>query len=84
MNKITPELIDSAIISEEVMSTTKTTIVILTLRNGFEVVGTSGVVDPARFDLTIGYDVAYRRAVSKVWELEGYLLQDKLRMANGQ
>ena len=53
----------------------KTTIVVLTLTNGFEVVGTASCVDPANYDHAIGCKIARERAVTKVWELEGYRLQ---------
>lgn len=53
----------------------KTTICLLTLKTGFEVVGTSGVVDPKKFDFEIGKEIARKNAVEKIWEIEGYRLQ---------
>lgn len=55
----------------------KSMICVLTLENGFEVVGESGVID-ANFDEEIERGVSYRRAVDKVWQVEGYLLQERL------
>ena len=51
------------------------TICILVLTNGFTVIGESNCVDPADFDADIGRMVAKKRAVDKVWELEGYLMR---------
>ncbi len=53
----------------------KTTCVLLKLRNGFEVVGTSACVDPSAYDHELGKKYARERALSKVWELQAYLLQ---------
>lgn len=53
---------------------TTTTLCILTLQNGFVVVGKSACVDPDEFDSAMGKSIALDDAVSKVWELEGYLL----------
>lgn len=53
----------------------KTTAVVLTLKNGFEVVGTSACVDPANYKQEVGAQYARKRAIDKVWELEGYKLQ---------
>lgn len=56
----------------------KTTVVLITLKNGFEVVGTSACVDPSTYNLEIGTHFARKRALDKIWELEGYLLQTKM------
>lgn len=53
----------------------KTTVVVLQLRNGFEVVGTSGCVDPANYDHDRGVELATKRATDEVWKLLGFLLQ---------
>lgn len=57
----------------------KTTVCMLTLANGFEVVGTASCVDPEQYDHSKGCNIARQRAVDKVWELEGYKLQSKLK-----
>lgn len=53
----------------------KTTICLLTLKNGFEVIGTSACVDPASYNYDTGKVWARKRAIEKIWELEGYLAQ---------
>lgn len=78
-NKLSQEDIESAIVSEEYTKMgMKTTVCLLTLRNGFEIVGTSGCVDPLNFDEAIGRKFAKEQAVDKIWMLEGYKLQCSL------
>lgn len=64
--------------SETFWNNGKTTVCILTLQNGFEVVGSSGCVDPANFVQAIGEKIAYERALDQVWAFEGYLLQEHI------
>lgn len=54
------------------------TICIIILENGFKVEGTSACVDPSRYNEEIGQQEAYKNAVEKIWELEGYALKQKL------
>lgn len=80
MTKLTQEPIDNCIESTVICieSTViiklgnKTTACILTLKNGFEVIGTSACVNPAEYCEEIGAKFATQRAMDKVWELEGY------------
>jgi len=55
----------------------KTIICVMKLRNGFEVVGKSGVVDPSKFDEVIGRKFAMGDAINQIWALEGYLAQQR-------
>lgn len=50
----------------------------LTLRNGYTVRGEAAVVSKENFDEEIGREISKSNALRKVWELEGYLLQEKL------
>ena len=59
-------------------STACLTICILTLENGFTVTGESACVSPENFDADIGKEVAYDNAREKIWQLEGYLLKQRL------
>lgn len=78
MAKCTPEQIEAAVVKEEVVKLgVKTTCVVLTLKNGFEVIGISACVDPSEYNEEIGKKFARQRAIDKVWELEGYLLQSR-------
>lgn len=57
------------------------TICILTLENGFTVTGESACASPENFDAKIGQKLAYENARNKIWQLEGYLLKEKLYQA---
>ena len=77
--RLTQEDIEATIVSEEYTKMgKKTTVCLLTLRNGFEIIGTSGCVDPANFNEAIGRKFAKEQAVEKIWQLEGYRLQCSL------
>ena len=58
------------------------TICILTLENGFTVTGESACASPENFDKLIGQKIAYENARNKIWQLEGYLLKEKLSQKN--
>ena len=78
MNAITIEYLESIIVGEVYFNTAQTTICVLTLKSGFEVVGSTGVVDKSKFVKELGEKFAREDAVNKLWPLEGYLLQNKL------
>ena len=54
------------------------TFCVIVLKNGFTVTGESACVSPDNFDAEIGKKIAYQNAREKIWELEGYLLKQKL------
>lgn len=54
------------------------TICVITLRNGFTVVGTSACAYPQNFDQDLGNSLAYDKAYEQLWLLEGYLLKEQL------
>ena len=78
--RLTPELIDSKIIDEDyhVFEKTCLTVCCLTLVNGFTVTGESACASPENFNKELGQKIAYDKARNKIWELEGYLLKEKL------
>lgn len=58
------------------------TFCVLVLQNGFTVVGTNhGSADAANFDAALGRKYAREVAVEQIWQLEGYLLKQKLHEA---
>ncbi|ENZ3602462.1 Gp49 family protein [Pseudomonas aeruginosa] len=57
------------------------TFCVLVLRNGFTVTGKSACASPENFDEEIGRKIARQNAVQKVWQLEGYLLRERLHNA---
>lgn len=78
--RLSPELIDAAIVSEDyhVFPGTTLTVCCLTLRNGYHVVGESAAASPENFNEEIGRKIARSNAREKIWALEGYLLREKL------
>jgi len=82
--RLNPQHIDDTICSEyyHVVPDTTLTICVLTLKNGFTVVGESTPPIPLNFDEEIGRKFARTNARDKIWMLEGYLLKQKLFEAN--
>lgn len=78
--RLSPELIDSKIADEDyhVFEKTCLTVCCLTLENGFTVIGESACASPENFDAELGQKIARDKARNKIWELEGYLLKQKL------
>ncbi len=54
------------------------TICILTMQNGFTLVGKSAPASPDNFDEEKGRRFAYEDAIKQLWPLEGYALREKL------
>jgi hypothetical protein len=81
--RLSPAMIDEAIVAEQfyVFPGTNLTVCCLTLRNGFSVTGESSTVSPANFDAAVACKLSRERARSKIWELEGYLLRERLAAA---
>lgn len=78
--KVTKEQVQAILSASKVEDTKmgeKSTIVCVTLPNGFVIVQSSSCVDPANYDHELGKKICMQRVEDKVWELEGYLLQSK-------
>ena len=60
------------------------TFCVLVLRNGFTVTGESACASPENFDPEIGRKVARENARQKIWQLEGYLLRQRLHDTSKQ
>jgi len=56
----------------------KCTVVACKLPNGFVIVESSACVDPANYDEEVGVSICFDKIRDKIWELEGYKLQDDL------
>ena len=78
--RLTPADIDAAIVGETFtkLPSGKVMVCELTLRNGFTVRGEAATVSRENFDQAIGERISRENARNKVWELEGYLLQDRI------
>lgn len=78
--RVTPDHIESVIVSEQyhVFDGTTFTICLLTLKNGFTVHGESACASPGNFDAELGRKIARDNAKNKIWMLEGYALRERL------
>lgn len=78
--RLTPNDINNAIVDEQfyVFPGTTVTVCCLTLRNGYNVTGQSACASPENFDEEIGRKVAKDEARKKIWDLEGYLLKQRI------
>jgi hypothetical protein len=54
------------------------TICVLTLKNGYTIVGKSACASPENYDAELGGKIAREDARKQIWALEGYLLRSKL------
>ena len=78
--RLTPACIDGVIVSETftVLPSGKVMVCELTLKNGFTVRGEASTVSKENFDHEIGQKISRENARKQIWQLEGYLLQEKL------
>lgn len=82
--RLTPDLIDATIQSEQyhVFPGTTMTVCALTLRNGYIVTGESAAASPENFNQEIGRKIARDNARNKIWALEGYTLREFLHQTS--
>ena len=78
--RLTPECINSIIkdTTYTVLPSGKVMVCEITLTNGFTVRGEGSAVSKANFNKEVGEVISFKNAREKIWQLEGYLLQDKL------
>lgn len=78
--RLTPDSIESVILGETftVLPSGKVMVCELTLKNGFTVRGEAATVSKENFNEEIGQRISRENAKKKVWEVEGYLLQQRL------
>jgi len=78
--RLRPEDIEAVIVMETYtkLPSGKCLICEMTLKNGFTVRGESACVSKENFDMDVGKMVSRDDAKSKIWQLEGYLLQQRL------
>lgn len=84
--RLTPSHIDAVIVGETftVLPSGKVMVCELTLQNGFTVRGEAATVCKENFDVEIGREMSRKHARAKVWELQGYLLQQQLYEGRGR
>lgn len=78
--RVTPERLEEVIVSEQyhVFKDTTFTACLLTLANGYTVLGESACASPENFNAELGRKIARDNAKNKIWALEGYLLRQNL------
>ena len=57
----------------------KCTVVTAQLPNGFIITEASACVDPANYDRAVGEQLCRKHIENRLWELEGYLLQNQAK-----
>lgn len=73
---ISQEMVDNFIKEVEVSTLgEKTTLVRVTLVNGFEIIESSACVDPKNYNEELGKEVCMNKIKDKIWMLLGFLLQ---------
>ena len=71
------------IVSEEYLHPTNSphmTIAVLQVDNGFLLVGKSAPADPENFNEELGQKFAKEDAIRQMWQLEGYLLRERMSL----
>jgi hypothetical protein len=82
--RVTEAWIKDHIAEVEYVETAKLlTICIITMGNGFMVVGVSAAASPANHDPLVGQRYAFDNAFKQLWQLEGYALRDRLVRGEG-
>jgi hypothetical protein len=76
--RVTKESIEAKVQNVEFVHHSQMTIATITMFNGFMVTGVSAPASVANFDREVGKRYAYDNAFKQLWQLEGYLLREKL------
>jgi hypothetical protein len=78
--RLTPEAIESKIESATytILPSGKVMVCELMLTNGYSIRGEAATVSKANFDEEVGRIIFLKNAKDKIWQLEGYLLQEVL------
>lgn len=78
--RVTPQHLESVIVSEQyhVFQGSTFTACLLQLKNGYTVLGESACASPENFNADLGRKIARENAKNKIWQLEGYLLKERL------
>lgn len=86
INTITQDIVDKIYDESEKLtyiSFGKCLILSCKLKNGFVITESSACVDPKNFDAKIGVQICKERIKNKIWELEGYRLQNNIYETKG-
>ncbi len=81
--KVTKESMEARIRETNYFFHGTLTICLITMVNGFNVIGKSAPASPQNFDQEVGKRYAYEDAFRSIWQLEGYLLCETLYQEKG-
>ena len=77
--RVTEESIKARIQNVEYLEPTPfSTLCVITMSNGWVSTGFSAPADPRNYDREVGRRYAYDNAFKPLWQLEGYLLRERL------
>ena len=84
-SRVSTERVEGVIVAEQyyVFPGTTLTVCALTLVNGHTVIGENACVSVEGWDVGRGRIESRKRAVDKIWELEGYALRERLAVIGG-
>lgn len=88
VNKATRVTLDSMlekVVSKEFInppSAPLMTICVITLQNGFVLVGKTAPADPENFNAYLGRKFSEEDAMRQMWPLEGYLMRERLAVSS--
>ena len=54
------------------------TVTVITMKNGFTVIGKTAPADPANYSAELGYKFSREDAIRQLWPLMGFSLRDRL------
>lgn len=54
------------------------TVTVITMKNGFTVIGKTAPADPANYNAELGYKFSREDAIRQLWPLMGFSLRDRL------
>lgn len=83
-HRVTLDSLKALIVAEQYVhpdAAQHVTVCILTLANGFSVIGHSAPADPANFNADLGRELAKNECIRQMWPLEGYRLRNELAAA---
>lgn len=80
-SRISLDFIESQIADKEFKTSRTTpslTILVMTMKNGFVVIGKSAPADPLNFDESLGKKFAYEDAIRQLWPMFAFSLRDQM------
>lgn len=73
------EMLNNPTKQHPVLGASHTTICMVTMKNGWVVIGMSAPASPENYDAAQGRKLAYDRCIMQIWPLMGYQLKEQLQ-----